>query len=133
MFSGVELATSSWSALLIDVEANNVNNGVTWSGGNSTHTNDGAVAKAALQARVAPWVISDLGLTTDLIFTVKTDNAGTSNNDQLTLPLVTNGQDVDIDWGVGTISSINTQAPDHTTRGSVGAQLGPPSKTGGIL
>jgi len=37
-FSGWAMATASWDAYLIDLEANNPNNSVTFSGGNSTYT-----------------------------------------------------------------------------------------------
>ena len=48
--------------------------------------------------------------------TVKTDNPGTSNSDQFTLPLVP-GQvyDFTIDWGDGTVETHNTDtSPTHT-------------------
>lgn len=52
----------------------------------------------------------------DFVFTVKTDNAGVSNPDQFTLPLVS-GQTYDfkVNWGDGTSDSITTStSPTHT-------------------
>ena len=48
----------------------------------------------------------------------KTDNAGTSNDDQITLPLVSSGTyDFTVDWGDGTqdtITSHDDAAVTHT-------------------
>ena len=55
----------------------------------------------------------------DFIFNVKTDNAGTSNNDQFALPLVSsfNGVTAEVDWGDGstdTITAFNQPEVTHT-------------------
>ena len=52
-------------------------------------------------------------------FTVKTDNTGTSNNDQFTLPLESsfNGVTAEVDWGDGnsdTITAFNQSEVTHT-------------------
>ena len=49
-------------------------------------------------------------------FTVKTDNSGTSNTDQFTLPLTDNGAvDIVVDWGDGTIDTITAfDQPEKT-------------------
>jgi len=56
---------------------------------------------------------------TEFRFTVKTDNAGTSNNDQFTLPLESsfNGVTANVDWGDGntdTITAYNQSEITHT-------------------
>lgn len=59
------------------------------------------------------------------IFTVKTDNAGTSNNDQFTMPLVSAGNyDAYVDWGDGSsidhITAYNQAEVTHTFAGGDG-------------
>lgn len=56
---------------------------------------------------------------TGFVFTVKTDNAGTSNDDQFTLPLISsfNGITAKVDWGDGnsdTITAYNQPEVTHT-------------------
>jgi len=49
------------------------------------------------------------------VISVKTDNAGTSNNDQFTLPLTTGTYDAMIHWGDGTTTHQTTDvSPTHT-------------------
>ena len=53
------------------------------------------------------------------VFTVQTDNAGVSNSDQFTLPLISsfNGITAEVDWGDGTndtITSYNQSEVTHT-------------------
>lgn len=61
---------------------------------------------------------------TNYIFKVKTDNAGSSNNDQFTLPLVSSGTyDFYIDWGDGVVDRITTYNQSevtHTYSGGAG-------------
>jgi len=58
------------------------------------------------------------------IFTVKSDNTGTSNNDQFTMPLVSDGTyDFNIDWGDNTsdhITAYNQAEVTHTYAGGAG-------------
>ena len=56
---------------------------------------------------------------TAFVFNVKTDNAGTSNDDQFTLPLISsfNGVTAEVDWGDGstdTITAYNQSEVTHT-------------------
>ena len=56
---------------------------------------------------------------TAFVFNVKTDNTGTSNDDQFTLPLVSsfNGVTAEVDWGDGstdTITAFNQPEVTHT-------------------
>ncbi len=62
MFSGVTLDTTSWSDLLIATEANNNNNSVSWSGGNSQYNASGQTARALLTGAPRNWSITDGGL-----------------------------------------------------------------------
>ena len=60
MFQGNTINTTRYSQLLIDLEANNTNNNVTFHGGNSKYNAAGQVARNALTAR--GWSITDGGL-----------------------------------------------------------------------
>ena len=60
MFLDCTINTTRYSQLLIDMEAGNVNNNVTFHGGNSKYNTAGETAKNALIAR--GWVITDGGL-----------------------------------------------------------------------
>lgn len=58
-FSGVTLSTTSYSDLLIDLAANNLNTNVVFDGGGSKYNASGATAKATLVSR--SWSITDGG------------------------------------------------------------------------
>ena len=51
---------------------------------------------------------------TEFIMLVKTDNTGTSANDQFTIPTTGTGYNYDVDWGDGTTSSGLTGSTTHT-------------------
>lgn len=51
---------------------------------------------------------------TEFIMLVKTDNGGTSANDQFTIPTTGTGYNYDVDWGDGTTSSGLTGSTTHT-------------------
>ena len=60
MFRGVTLATERYSQLLIDLESGNLNDNVTFHGGNSRYNSSAVTARANLVAR--GWTITDNGL-----------------------------------------------------------------------
>ena len=53
-------------------------------------------------------------------FTVKTDNAGTSNADQFTMPLTGAGINCNVNWGDGSAVEVVTGAVTHTFLGGAG-------------
>lgn len=59
-FQGSKISTAAWSALLVDLAANNPNNNVPFHGGTSTRDAAGDAARTALMAR--GWTITDGGL-----------------------------------------------------------------------
>ena len=65
MFTGTSISADSYSDLLIRMNANNPNNGVTFAGGNAKYNTIGKTARDALTAR--SWVITDGGRATDTI------------------------------------------------------------------
>jgi hypothetical protein len=59
-FQGSRISTAGWSALLVDLAANNPNNNVQFHGGTSKYNAAGAIARATLVGR--GWTITDGGL-----------------------------------------------------------------------
>jgi hypothetical protein len=61
-------------------------------------------------------VLVKRGLPTEFIFTVKTDNAGTSGTNQFTLPTTGSGFDCIVEWGDGTSDAYTGTmgSPTHT-------------------
>ena len=57
---------------------------------------------------------------TDFIIKVKTDNDGTSDNDQFTLPTSTGTYDYTIDWGDGVVEDINVSTSQTHTYPTAG-------------
>ncbi|GAG52489.1 unnamed protein product, partial [marine sediment metagenome] len=88
MFNQVTINTTRYSQLLVDLESGNSNNSVQFDGGNSKYNATGEVARDLLTGVGRTWTITDGG---QVPFTleVKTDEAGTSNNDQFTIPTTT--------------------------------------------
>ncbi len=63
-FSGVTVATTSYSSLIIDLAANATQTGVSFDGGSSRYTMTGATARASLTGSKL-WSITDGGLASD--------------------------------------------------------------------
>ena len=62
IMSATTATTASYSQLLVNMNANNTNTGVTFFGGSSKYNTTGETARNALTSRVPPWVITDGGL-----------------------------------------------------------------------
>jgi surface protein len=99
MFEGVSLSTVNYDALLLGWEAQQLQDGVTFSGGNSTFCK-GESARSNL-ITIKNWVISDGGKdcsTYDhFLITVQTDNPGTSTATQFTIPTTGEGYNYNVD------------------------------------
>jgi len=61
-FSGVTLPTVTYSILLIDLNTNNSNNGVTFDAGLSKYNSSATAARTSLTGSPRNWVITDGGL-----------------------------------------------------------------------
>ena len=104
MFKDVTLPTVNYDAILVAFESQIVKNGVDFDGGNSHYCSKAAqLAHDKLQSNFA-WTITDLGLcaasdpANDFVITVKTDNTGSSADDQFMIFVnnsVTNHYNVD--------------------------------------
>ena len=103
-FYGVTLNTDSYSDLLINLEAHNLNSGVPFHGGNSQHGWSATGAVASLSGR--GWTITDGGydgsIPPPMSFRVDTTLAGTTNSSGFKIPTEsTASYDFNVDWGDG--------------------------------
>ena len=111
--TGVTLSTVNYDALLIAWDAQGA---MSYSGtvnfGSSQYTLGGA-AEAARTSLIAKWgaIIDGGGIVAPFTISVKTDNAGTSNNDQFTIPWTGT---YDVDWGDGNTDTSVVDAQTHT-------------------
>ena len=120
MFNGVTLSTTNYDNILIGWNGQTLQSGVTFSGGNSKYC-AGESARADMNS-TDNWTITDGGkdctgiiLSTDYFITIwQTDNNGTSNNNQITIPTTGGGYDYNISWGDGTTSTGHTGNATHT-------------------
>jgi len=119
MFTGVTLSTSNYSNTLVGWSTQSLQNNVTLVGGSSQYyTGAPATARANIIASHS-WTISDGGIygddPTSFISTWDTTNTstGSSNSDQIKLPLVSNGTyNFTVDYTPPTILLL---APDNNT------------------
>ena len=111
--TNVTLSTANYDALLIGWDAQGA---MSYSGtvdfGNSQYTLGGA-AEAARTSLIAKWgaIIDGGGIVAPFTISVKTDNVGTSNNDQFTIPWTGT---YDVDWGDGNTDTSVVDAQTHT-------------------
>lgn len=121
MFLGVDISTYNYDSLLIGWSAQQLQSGVTFDGGNSQF----CLAEEARQKIMADfgWTITDGGKTVDcskqrpFITTWKTDNPGSSEDNQITILVNTDEgytYHYAVDWGDGTSSSNLTDKVVHT-------------------
>jgi len=117
MFLGVTLSTGNYDSLLIGWDAQVLQTGVPFTGGNSTYCSDSAVAARANMIASDSWAITDGGYgcpvtdpAHDFVTTWKTDNPGTSNNTSITVPML--GGPYDVDWDDdGTFDEMGLSGP----------------------
>jgi len=115
----VTLSTPNYDALLIAWDAQGA---MSYSGtvdfGNSQYTPGGA-AEAARTSLIAKWggIIDGGAVPVPFTISVKTDNVGTSNSDQFTIPWTGT---YDVDWGDGNTdtSVVNAQTHTYATAGT---------------
>ena len=127
---GVTLSTVNYDALLIGWDALALQSGNNFHGGNSVYSCGTAEAARANMIASDTWTITDGGSTpascpSPFTFTVKTDNAGASANDEFIIPLVSDGViNFVVDWGDGgptdTIVAYNDWRLQHVFAGGAG-------------
>jgi surface protein len=102
MFTGVTLSTANYESLLVGWNAQALNMGVAFDGGNSTYCSDAATLARANMIATFNWTITDGGQdcppqpTHYFVTTWKTDNPGTSDQFSITVPMI--GDLYDVDW-----------------------------------
>jgi surface protein len=120
MFSGGGLSQDNYDSTLIRWSTQQLENGVTFDGGNSEF----CAAEAARQKLIDDfgWTITDGGKAEDcvepqrpFITTWKTDNQGSSTDNQITIPTFSGETyNYTVDWGDGTSDSGVTADITHT-------------------
>ena len=108
MFDGVTLSNANYDNLLIGWNTQTLQSGVTFHGGNSQYCL-GETARANMIANDS-WTITDGGSTggagcSPFVMTIKTDNPGTSNNMQFTIPVLGTTPNYNVDWGDNSTSA----------------------------
>ena len=140
---GVTLSTVNYDSLLSGWNALALQSGNVFSGGNSIYTNCTGAAFTARANLISSdlWTITDGGgvpasCSSIFTFEVKTDNSGSSNNDQFKLPLTNDGTiDLVVDWGDATsdvITAWNDAAVTHTYAAAGTYTVGITATTGTI-
>lgn len=101
--TGGKLPLERYSDLLVNWAAQTVNTGLQASFGNSQYNSVAAQTAKQTLVDTHEWVISDLGLNSNFIFTVET----TTPNETFTIPCNSGGTfNATVDWGDGTTSTI---------------------------
>ena len=98
MFTNATLSTTNYDALLNGWEPQTLQSGVTLDAGNSTYCL-GEAARANMVSSDG-WTITDGGKdcsSLNFVITVQTDNPGTSNDDQFTIPTAGSGYNYNVD------------------------------------
>ena len=118
MFNGVTLNTTNYGDLLVNFEAQAVQNNVPFHGGNSKYYEGTAsVAKAALETDHT-WVIQDGGMIYGFNSTWNTTktSTGSTNSTAIKLPLESGGiYDFTVFWGDGSNDTITVWNQVNTT------------------
>ena len=106
------LSTANYDSTLISWASQNVNSNVSINFGNAQYSYEAAAARQTLIDTYG-WTITDGGqaVVPEFVIQVKTDNAGTSADNEFTLPWI---GIYDVDWGDGNTDTGVTDAQTHT-------------------
>ena len=108
----------SYDATLVGWASQTPQNNINTDFGNTQYSYEGRAAKQSLIENFG-WTIVDGGeaVRDEFVFTVKTDNAGTSASNQFTTPWIGT---YDIDWGDNVVESavVDTQTHTYSTAGT---------------
>ena len=121
IFQGVTLPTIDYDALLIAFNNQNVQQGLTFSGGNSTFCSPEAkIAHEELENNHG-WTIFDGGLClnfvdvpNEFVITVQSDNPGVSLNTEFTIPTIGAGYNYNVDSNNDGTDEVTGQTSDYT-------------------
>jgi surface protein len=115
MFTGVTLSTPNYDSLLIGWNAQTLQSGLNFDGGNSQYCN--AIIERSNMIDTDNWNITDGGKSCPFTYIVKTDNVGSSSNNQFTIPTNSSSPhtyNYTVDWGDGTTSTAVSDDITHT-------------------
>ncbi len=122
MFNGVALSNENYDSLLNGWSTQQLQNGVSFSGGNSQYCQGEGPRQKLIDD--FGWTITDGGKTADcpdntsFITTWKTDNPGVSEDNQITIHTspsnLLGSYNYSVDWGDGTSTSGVTEDINHT-------------------
>ena len=113
VFSGTSLSKFNYDKILDGWSQLTLQSNVTFGAVDTEYCN-GADARQSIIDNFS-WTISDAGEVCDsFITTWKTDNTGTSNDDQITIPTTGTGYDYTVDWGDGNTDTGITGDITHT-------------------
>jgi surface protein len=116
MFISATLSTANYDALLIGWDAQTLQSGVPFHGGNSTYCL-GEAARANMISSDS-WTITDSGKDCSaydpFVITVKTDNPGISTDTQFTIPTVGSGYNYNVDCDNDGTDEVSAQTGNYT-------------------
>ena len=113
-FTGVALSTSSYSALLIALAAQNTQSHVVFDGGTSQFNTAASPSRSTLTG-TRYWTIRDDGGDDPMALIIGTDLAGGSGPNQFTLPLNPSFTcNITVDWGDGATQIVTATDSTHT-------------------
>jgi surface protein len=115
MFKGVRLSSANYDALLNGWDAQTLQPGVTFSGGDSQYCANGAARFHMISAN--GWYISDAGkcaTTADFVISVNTNNPGTSATTQFIIPTTGTGYNYNVDCNNDRRDEVIAQIGNYT-------------------
>lgn len=116
MFTDIALSTANYDSLLKGWDTQYLQPDVTFSGGNSTYCTGESARQHIINSD--GWNITDGGKNcqhlNDIVITVKTDNPGTSDTNQFTIPTIGGGYDYNVDCDNDGTNEWNAQSRSVT-------------------
>ena len=117
-FDNRAMSVANYDATLISWAGQTLQNNVTIDFGSSQYSYESAAARQTLIDTYG-WTITDGGqaVVPEFVISVKTDNAGSSSDNQFTLPWIGT---YDIDWGDGSVETglVDTQTHTYPSAGT---------------
>lgn len=115
MFSGTTISTDNYDSLLQGWAARILNNNVDFDAGLSKCTSSGLIARQYI-INTYGWTINDGSVFISTWDTTKIGGTGSSDSNQIKLPLVSNGTyNFNVDWGDGNVSTITSYDQTEVT------------------
>ena len=110
-FTSTNLTTQSIDDILVSLDTSGVSNGTFAQSGGQGRSYNSNAAVSSLIAKGWTLTLTTPVASPEFVIQVKTDNAGTSADNQFTLPWIGT---YDVDWGDGNVDTGVTNAQTHT-------------------